>query len=265
MLSIPLTVVGVGEHGQPFEASARTITLNRHGARIQVARLLRPGQTIRVTNENNHAETDFRVVGPTSAPLDQTGEWGIEGVRLQENIWDIQFPPGGEDSDALVLLSCRECHLLSLQSLSLVEVDVLETAGLLTKPCVHCGELSAWGYPQRSFEEEVKTYQAALRAAPHQAPALTLNRRRADRKTSQYPVRIRDYYGGTEITQTENVSPEGFCFMSPRKYLVGQCVMVTCPFDGADAKPEVRGRIVRTDVGPNGVRHIYGVFETPVR
>jgi len=265
MLSIPLTIRGVDENDEPFETTGRTITLNRHGARIQGPRSLKAGQTILLINQANDADAQFRVVGPISPPLDQMGEWGVECLRLEKNIWDIHFPSSGEEGDAHVLLACRRCHLLSLQSLSLVEVEVLQTAGLLTKPCVHCGRSTPWGYPQRAFEVEVKTYQAAVNAASGGAPPLTAERRKSDRKLGQLPVRIRDYYGETEVTQTENISPEGFCFVSPRKYLVGQGVVVICPFDGANEKPEVRARIVRTELGANGVRHIYGVFEPTPR
>ena len=45
MFSIPVSVLGVDEKGSLFETTARTITLNRHGARIQVSRPLKPGQT----------------------------------------------------------------------------------------------------------------------------------------------------------------------------------------------------------------------------
>jgi hypothetical protein len=259
MFSIPVTVRGVDEKGKPFETTGRTITLNRHGARVQVSRPLKPGQTVRVINQGTDAEAEFRVVGPISPPLDHVGEWGVECLRVDKNIWDIYFPPSSEDSDAHVLLSCRNCHLLSLQSLSLVEVEVLETAGLLTKPCVRCGDSTPWGYPQRAFEVETKAYQAAVTAATSGAPTLTAERRKSSRKPAQLPVRVRDYYGEMEIAQTENICQEGFCFSSPRKYHVGQGIVVICPFDAGNEKPEVRARIIRTEAGSAQGWSIYGV------
>ncbi len=61
MFSIPVSVRGVDEKGNPFETTARTITLNRHGARLQVSRSLKPGQTVHLTNQGNAAAADFRV------------------------------------------------------------------------------------------------------------------------------------------------------------------------------------------------------------
>lgn len=266
MFSIPVTLRGVDEKGKAFETTARTITLNRHGARLQVPRSLRPGQTVRLTNQTNEAEAEFRVVGPLSPPLDQVGEWGVECLHVDKNIWDIYFPPATEDSDAQILLSCRECQSLSLQSLSLVEVEVLETAGLLTKPCVHCANSTPWGYPKRAFEVETKAYQAAVSEATGGFPTLASERRKSARKPARMPVRVRDYFGEIEVASTENISQEGFCFSSSRTYLVGQGVVVICPFDESNEKSETRARIVRTEPGSEPGRILYGVrYEPGVR
>lgn len=263
MYSIPVTVRGVDEKGKPFETTARTVTLNRHGARLQISRLLKPGQTVVLSNQSNHAEAEFRVVGPTSPPVDHLGEWGVECLHVDKNIWDIEFPPTSEDSDAHILLACRNCQSLSLHSLSLVEVEVLETAGLLTKPCLRCADSTPWGYSQRAFEVETKAYQAAVSEATGGLPTLGAERRRSLRKPAQLPVRIRDYFGEMEVAQTENISQEGFCFTSSRKYLIGQGIVAICPFEAGNEKPEVRARIVRTERGSDRERHEYGVRYEP--
>ncbi|MGA2987137.1 MAG: PilZ domain-containing protein [Terriglobia bacterium] len=264
MFSIPVSVRGVDEKGKPFETTGRTITLNRHGARVQVSRPLKPGQTVRVTNQANDAEAEFRVVGPITPHLDHLGEWGIECLHVDKNIWDICFPAAGEDWEAHVLLSCRLCQSMTLQSLSLVEVEVLETAGLLTKPCVHCGDSTPWGYPQRAFEVETKAYQAAVSEASRGYPALTGERRKSYRKIAHLPVRVRDYYGEMEIAQTENISPGAFCFSSRRTYYVGQGIVVICPYDAANEKPEVRAHIVRVEAGSGRDWYVYGVHYEPL-
>ena len=261
MFSIPMTLRGRDENGEPFEATGRTITLNHHGARVQVSCPLMPGQTVSLTNQTNGAEAEFRVVGPITPPLELAGEWGVECLRADTNIWDVAIPTSSETecSEARILLSCRRCHSMSLQSLSLVEVEVLETAGLLTMPCVRCRESTAWGYSQRAFELETQTYQAVVGDDVREFPTLTEERRVSYRKPAQLPIRIRNYYGEIEITQTENISPEGFCFVSSRRYLVGQGIVVICPFDAANAKPEIRARVVRSEQGSLQAVYIYGV------
>ena len=131
MFSLPVSASGVDEQVRLIVAAGRTIILNRHGARVQLSHLLKPGQILHVVNQLKDAEADFRVVGPLSPPLERVGEWGIECLREDTNIWDIHFPPLAEEADARALLECRGCQTLALQPLSLVEVEVLETAGLL--------------------------------------------------------------------------------------------------------------------------------------
>jgi hypothetical protein len=260
MFSIPVSVKGTDEKGLPFEAKGRTITLNRQGARIQISHPLKPGQTLHVVNQANSEEAEFRVVGPLAPPRDQMGEWGIECLHGDKNVWDIQFPPAPveDDSPARILLSCRHCHHLSLQALSLMDVEVLDTAGLLTRPCAQCGETTQWGYERRTFEEETQTFEAAKEPSDATS-ALTVERRKSPRKAAQIPLRVRDYFGETELTQTENVSQDGFCFASRRRYLLGQGIVVICPYDPTLEKSEVRARIVRSELGSEHERYVYGV------
>jgi hypothetical protein len=259
MFSIPLKISGVDEEGKPFEVTGRTITINLHGARIQGPVPLMTGQTIRVINQVSGAEDEFRVVGPVAPPRDLMGEWGVECLHVDKSIWGIYFPSSSEDADTHVLLGCRRCNSMSLQSLSFVEVEVLETAGLLTKPCKHCGETTTWGYPRRDLEVESGAGQEAERVATRTAHPLAADRRKGLRKAEQLAVRVRDYYGEMEIVQTETVSEKGFSFSSRRKYLVGQGIVVIFPFDAADEKPEVRARIVRVDAGPDPEQSLYAV------
>jgi hypothetical protein len=257
--SIPVVLRGVDEDGRPFEAAGRTITLNQHGARLQAGHRLRPGQTISVTNPASGAEAEFRVIGPLAPPLDEVGEWGIECLHADQKIWKIDFPPLAEGSDAHILLECRHCRAMTLQSLSLVEVEVLETAGLLTKPCAHCGKSTPWGYPPQVFQARTQADPAAAGDVTGGDSLLTKNRRKMYRKQAQLPVRVRDYFGEIEMAQTENISPDGFCFSSLHEYQVGQGIVVICPFDAALEKAEALARIVRIGPESHPERYIYGV------
>jgi len=219
---------------------------------------LRPGQTLNVTNPSSSAEAEFHVVGPLAPPFDHVGEWGVECLHADEKIWKIDFPPPDEGSGAHILLECRVCHALTLQSLSLMEVEVLETAGLLTKPCPHCGKSSTWGYPPEAYEVAAQPEEAT--SVPAIDPLLLAqNRRKRYRKQAQLPVRVRNYYGDIDMAQTENISHDGFCFSTLREYHVGQGIVVICPFDAAMEKPEALARIVRIGPESHPERYIYGV------
>jgi len=259
LLSIPLVLQGMDEDGSPFEAPGRTVALNQHGARIQAKHPLRPGQTISVKNQSTGAQADFRVVGPVAPPFNHVGEWGVECLLANENIWKIYFPPPDAKSDARILLECRHCHTLTLQFLSMVEVDVLETAGLLTKSCTPCGKTTPWGYPQHTYEAAPQVDAKAASVGKTAGSGWVINRRKRYRKLAQLPVRVRDYFGQIEMAQTENISPDGFCFSAYREYFVGQGIVVTCPFDATLRKQEARARIVRIGQESRPERYVYGV------
>jgi hypothetical protein len=259
MFSISVGVRGVDEQGLEFEAEGRTITVNRHGASIQLAHSLKAGQVLHLINHANDHEGSFRVVGPPAPQIDRVGEWGIESVEAGKDVWEIQFPALEEKVDAHVLLECRRCNSMALQSISLMKVEVLETAGLLSKICVRCGSIAPWGYSQRSFSMESRAYQAAVAGATDATPPIPSERRKSPRKPSQLPVRVRDYYGETEITQTENTCQNGFCFLSAKIYLVRQGLVVICPYDRENERPEARAHIVREEHGGEQGRRLYGV------
>jgi hypothetical protein len=268
MLTIPLEVQGVDTRGTSFRDSARTITLNRHGARIQITRPLRNGQTLVLTNLVGRREAEFRVVGPVSPITEQGGEWGVEYLDLKENIWGIQFPPASaaEDADSKALLECRECHAVALMRLSLVEVEVLETSGILSRPCVTCEEVTPWGYAEKVVAMEGPPGEAALVAeaqAQARRAAQGVEQRRHRRISLQLPVLIRDYYGGVEITKSENISKGGFCFVSEKNYHVGGGVMVVCPYNPSSQNIEVRAKIVRQREIEGTKRKVYGVRYEP--
>jgi len=260
MLTIPLIVEGTDARGHPFRDDARTISLNRNGARIHTARPLRVSQTISVTNLICNREASFCVVGPVAPITEKGGEWGVEYASPSDNIWGIQFPPvsAAEGSESTALLECRECHSVVLMRLSLVEVEVLETSGILSKPCAYCEHATPWGFTEKQVamsgpaEEENMMAQA-------QASARGAEQRKHRRIALQLPVRVRDYYGGSEVARTENVSKGGFCFVSERHYHVGGGVLVVCPYNPAAEIIEIRARIVRQREVEGTNRKIYGV------
>jgi PilZ domain len=259
MLTVPLQVHGRDLQGTEFIEDARTVTLNRHGARIQILRPLVSGQTVRVTNLVSRKHAEFRVIGPVSPRTDKGGEWGVECVDHAMNIWGIQFPPStSEEAESTALLECRKCHGVSLLHLSLVEVEVLETSGLLTKPCGACKRTTQWGHAERQLAMAAPPDEAAMLAEATKA-AKGADQRRHRRVSLQLPVLVRDYYGGVEITKSENVSKGGFCFISEKNHVVGEGVVVACPYGTSEHSIEIRAKIVRRTEIQGSTRKIYGV------
>jgi hypothetical protein len=263
MLTIPLQVLGTDPAGHPFREDARTLTLNRHGARIQLSRPLRAGQTVRLINPLARMEADFRVVGPVAPPSEHGGEWGVECLDQTKNMWGIQFPPPADQqaSDANALLECRKCHTVALQRLSLVEADVLQAAGLLARQCPICASVSPWGHPEKQIAMDCPPSAAVMAAGVQGAAAADSQarpQRQHPRACLQLPVRVRDFYGRVEITKTENVSKSGLCFGSEKDYQVGEAILVVCPYSNVSHNIEVRACIVRRQNLEGTDRRIYG-------
>jgi hypothetical protein len=256
MITISLRVHGTDSTGAQFKADGRTVMLNRHGARIQIDRTPLSGSIVRLVNKTNHREADFRVVGPTAPRTEKSGEWGVEYVDPNDDIWGIRFPPiEGEVADSAALLECRKCHVAVVVRLSLVEVEVLETAGTITRQCESCQMKTPWGYAEHQKAlEGTNLAEAMANVASGGA-----DNRRHRRVALQLPVRVRDYEGGVEVTKSDNVSKGGFCFVSEKTYLLGAGVIVECPYSPGSQSPEVRARIVRQHRIEGTNRKVYGV------
>jgi PilZ domain len=262
LLTIPLSVEGTDGNGRTFQANAQTLVLNRHGGRVRVSRRLEAGQTVRIVNLVSRRSTDFRVMGPVSPFSDQGGEYGVEYLRPMEDIWGIQFPPlrDGESEKSNALLECRKCGQVSLVPVSLVEVEVLETSGILTRHCETCGATSQWSHTRKQISmPEPPGVPGEVPGKALSPPARENERRRFRRVSLQLPVRICDYDGGVEVTRSENISKGGFCFVSEKGYQLGQGIMVTCPYNSTGENIEVRARVVSCSETKGNSRKVYGV------
>ncbi len=265
LLTIPLVVHQSDASGATSTEEARSVSVNRHGARIRVSRSLRVGQTIRIVNQVSRRSADFRVVGPVAPHTAQGGEWGVECLNSQEIVWGIQFPPipKEESTNSRALLECRACHTVALLPLSLVEVEVLDTAGIISRRCQTCVTASPWGYAEKQVAMGAPPGESAMiEAAKAQVEdsAREAERRRHRRVCIQLPILVRDYYGGVEITRSENISKGGFCFASDKNYFVGQGIMAMCPYNSASSESiETWARIIRRHQIEGIQRKLYGV------
>lgn len=269
-LTVPLLITGVDENGEEFECDAQTVNVNRDGARILIPRFLRSGQEVKVVNKINRRKAVFRVAGPLAPLTEKGGEFGFMGpIALQDrgksetgasgidsssSLWGIRFPPlvAGEEAAPKALAACRQCKTVELIYTSLIEIEVLETSGILARHCVKCGAETPWGYSETELQSAGSVENLVSTASGEE-------RRKHRRVVLQMPILIRDYFGGVEVTKSENVSKGGVGFASEKIYQIGQGVMIACPYDKASHNIEVPGHIAsRREI--NGTnRKLYGV------
>ncbi len=258
LLTVPIQVEGVNRWGEKFNEATRTIVINRQGARIFLKEPVAAGAVVLVTNNMGHRKAKFRVVGPTQPATGEGGEWGLECLNEKANLWGIGFPPPQQDLGACTaLIECRRCHALKLSALSMVELEVLGTSGLLVKECEPCGRSTPWSYRDPAHDlsyEDPDTNAEVLES--HKTKG---NRRFHNRVALQLPIRVRSYYGSEEFTRSENVSRSGLCFISDNNYEEGEVLLVTCPYEQGGHNIEVRSQVVRRRDMMGTGRKIYGI------
>jgi hypothetical protein len=262
LLTVPIRVEGMNRDGEKFSEETRTIHISRQGARIHLKQVVAPGAVLLISTLLGRRSAMFRVVGPTQPLSAEGGEWGVECQDPNRDIWGIQFPPATPvESTCMALIECRRCHAVKLSQLSLVEHEVLGISGLLVKPCEACGRSTSWSYKEPSMPFSGDDSGPALpdpESLIEQQPES--NRRTHNRVALQLPIRVRSFSGTEEFTRTENVSRGGVCFVTDRKYEVGEIVLVTCPFEKTGHNNiEVRSQVVRYREMHGTGRKIYGV------
>jgi hypothetical protein len=262
LITVPIRVEGMDKNGEKFTEETQTIVVNRQGARIYLKHPVSAGSSLLIATHSGNRSAKFRVVGPTQPPSGEGGEWGIECLDQNCNIWGIGFPPpSSADGVCTALLECRRCHGVKLSHLSMVEHDVLGTSGLLVKDCEACGRLTSWGYKEPSVPlstDDTPDVVAAASAGPAESPKAS-RRRSHNRVALQLPIRLRSFSGTEEFIRTENVSRGGVCFITERNYEIGEVILVTCPYEKTGQNIEVRGQVVRRREMHGTGRKIYGV------
>ena len=261
LLTIPIRVEGVDVKGQAFSENTRTLVINRQGARIQLKHRVPPGATLAIATLVGKHQAKFRLVGPTQPMSPEGGEWGVECLDEKGNPWGIGFPPSLRNQElASALLECRQCHSVNLTPLSIVEHDVLTSSGLLSKDCLTCRSMTAWGIPEKDLGMPVPGQEAEPSISELiEPPPPAANRRQHGRISLKLPIRLRSFLGTEEFTKSENISKGGLCFISDKHYEFGEVLLVTCPFEKGGHNIEVRSIVVRRREMQGTNRLIYGL------
>jgi hypothetical protein len=232
---LPIRVAGADASGAEFVEDTQTVSLSECGACVSLSRSLQPNSQVVVTNQRNGIQATFRVVGEVRHIFGDRGEWGLELVDLAVPIWGIDFNPPPVEFQPKVMIRCSRCQDTRLSLLNSIEYDVLLYTGMITRQCDHCGEAMRW-MPSEPAAAEAKK----------RAPQPGAERRRQRRRNLTMLMRIRRASGETEVVQTVDASASGICFVSRRRYQVGEDVFLRLPPPRGEMPVETKGRIVRS-------------------
>jgi len=235
-VELPIQVSGSDTMGREFFEEGRTDVIDRHGAKILVARKLAPQQELTIKCLENGREAAVRVVGQIEEGPGGHG-YGVMLIDPHVDLWGIKFPPRGESEDAVgrVVLECLACHTREVAYLGEFELEVLEASQRLSRQCKLCADLTVW---KKSFSEAPP--------GPESAPVRPLEwseKRREPRRELRVTACVRSRKLGEDIVMTHDVSRGGVCFESSRRYAAGLEVEVAIPYAKGGGNIFVAGRI----------------------
>lgn len=262
MLAIPIRVIGLDADTGEFSEDTHTTVVNRTGARIALKHRVAAEETVRIINLENYSEADFRVVGPTRLSGAEAGEWGVEGVEPRRNIWGIELPPplATPGTEAGALLECRGCRKQGFWPVTLMEVEVLDSTGIIQRQCSQCGKLTYWTYADVSRRPRDFPPSEAVAPAPRVAAVKKKTEKRADKRLGmKLPILVRNQRGEQEITKTENVSKGGVAVSLAMELAMGETLSVVCPYTQGGQGIEHKAAVRRRSTFTFGDMRLYGL------
>ena len=269
MFTIALRVEGTTEKGEVFDCPGHATAVNRHGAQIRLDRSVAVGRQVRVTNLENSAAGEFRVVRMLASPSPDGVEFAVEALGDYPTFWGIEFPPRPKKPpESRALVECRRCRVVRLLPLTFSEVDMLESGGLLLKPCAACQTDTSWGYAMQApgAGEFPQAREPAGQEREARSATLTPAEERGERRAFvQRPISIRNSAGHVDKAQTESLSKREMSCSSEKAYEVNQEVTLEWANPSTGLRVQARGRVLyRHSIGGSR-RKIYSIrYESPV-
>jgi hypothetical protein len=260
-LTIPIRVLSLDTARGEFSEDTYTVLVNRTGARIGLKHQVLQGDTLRIINLENYAEADFRVVGPTQLAEGTATEWGIECLDLKRNIWGVEFSPPltSGSSEAGALLQCRACGEQVMRIVTLMEVEVLSSTGIIVLGCHACGERTYWTYADVARRPREFTPTGAVAPGPVVGEnEKRIEKRRHRRPLLKFSILVRNQQGEEEISKTEDISKGGLAVSLFMELGVGEMVKIVYPYDPRSQNVEQKAEVRRRGFRHLGFPRIYG-------
>ena len=261
MLSIPIRVMGTDLTGEAFTEDTNTLVINQAGARISLKARVVTDDSIRIINLDNYSEADFRIVGPTLLSEGAVAEWGVECSEPGRNIWGIELPPplSREGPDAGALLECRACKSRGFWPVTLMEVEVLNSTGVINRACTKCGKTTYWTYLDVNLRPRAFSPSEPVAPAPKEAEVKKKIEKRQDKRMGmKLPVFVRNVAGEEETAKSENISKGGLAVSLAMDLKVGDQIEVICPYTGSQDIPQ-KGEVRQRATFDFGGKRMYGI------
>jgi hypothetical protein len=259
LLTIPILVMGIDLSGEEYTEETHTVVLNREGALIALQHAMAPQNTLRIINLQTDAAASFRVVGRTRPATSDGTEWGVEYLKEGMNIWGVDFPVQQREGElnAAALLDCQACKNKFFWPVTLMEVEVLNSTGVIQNFCDKCRTPTNWAYADTS--RRPPQFELQHHAAPLPQAQVEQERRASKRLLVKLPVFVRNQKGLAETSRTENVSPGDLAVALALELAVEELVAVVCPHTSTGRNLERRALVMRRANSTISGRRLYGM------
>lgn len=237
-------VSGLDAGGRYFTEQAEVLSANAQGCSLVLKSKLLPDHELHLSREGASEEVLVRVV--RAVPRGDSFLYELRFVEPRAE---------AEPSEIRFLLTCEQCRTQSYARLNRSEAQVLQTAGMVTRLCLHCGEVTLW---KRAEHEPPEGPMGRPQSRPGPAPRRG-ERRRRSRARMNVMALVRRPGFGEEVVKCVDLSRDGMSFLSTQRYPIGQRVEVTAPYDSRNPSPPLRGRIVYVLEQPESELLRYGV------
>lgn len=260
-IALPVEASGIDAENHPFIDTATTVVLNRHGARLSLGRVLKPGQAITLVRKlpnGTKRKAEGRIVVRERDVLD-TPAYGIAFVDPETDFWGIEFPSREQAGDAIVrlLVECTHCHSQELAYLNGRELKEFETDRLFARQCKMCEAPTIWKQPHEATVRQHAPSDPRKEAAETMLSSAAENAREIPRYDTRLTACVRMGME-EEMAVCENVSHQGVAFRSRKKYEVGAQVELAVPFNAGTANVFIPAVIVHARPLPSAGLHRHG-------
>ena len=259
---IPIRVLGFTAATLKFSEDTHTTAVSPAGAFITLKMPVTPDDVIRIINQENHSEADFRIVGPTRFEGAAVAEWGVECIERGRNVWGLKLPAQSstpDGSEVGPLLECGSCHKQGAWPVTLMETEVLDSTGAITRTCGQCARITHWAYGDATRRPRDFGRSAPL-APPPQVPEKGWTQERTSRRVSiKLPTLVRSQGGEDEVSETQVVSKNGIALYLALELKVDDTVTVLCPYTPGGQNIEQKANVRYRSPFSFGERWLYGL------
>lgn len=260
-IQLPIRVIGFDDARGRFIEDTHTIVVSNTGSLIALKHKVFPADAIRIINLENMEEADFRIVGPSIVSETEVSQWGVENAegKAGRNIWGFLVTEPLKDSEAGALLKCKACGKEIFWKATLLEVEVLESTGMIAMPCDDCRKPTYWIYAE--ITRQPKSFAIADAVAP--PPRVVPIRERAERRgvkrvLLKLPIMVRRHNGQVETGHTEDMSKKGFAVSLATELDEGEAITVFLPYHPDGTNIPQRAQMVWKDPYPSSGRRWHG-------